>query len=59
MKVQGTPISYVYNDNGRLLQDTFSNSALIFLLLKVKLTVNTTGGLTAQQQWEVNALMKE
>jgi hypothetical protein len=20
---QGTPISYVYNDNGRLLQDTF------------------------------------
>jgi hypothetical protein len=28
---QGTPISYVYNDNGRLLQDTFSNSALIFV----------------------------
>jgi hypothetical protein len=26
---QGTPISYIYNDSGRLLQDT--NSALIFI----------------------------
>ncbi len=35
---QGTPISYVYNDAGRLLQDTFSNSALIYVPAhKVKL----------------------
>jgi hypothetical protein len=56
---QGTPISYVYNDNGRLLQDTFSNSALIFVPAtqsQINL-VNTTGGLTAQQQWEeLNAI---
>jgi hypothetical protein len=58
---QGTPISYVYNDNGRLLQDTFSNSALIFVPAtqsQINL-VNTTGGLTAQQQWEeLNAFIE-
>jgi hypothetical protein len=46
------PISYVYNDNGRLL-DTFSNSALILFPTQSQINlVNTTGGLTAQQQWE-------
>ena len=51
---QGTPISYVYNDAGRLLQDTFSNSALIYVPAsrsEINL-VNTTGGLTADQQYE-------
>jgi hypothetical protein len=28
---QGSPFSYVYNDRGNLLQDTFSSSALIFV----------------------------
>jgi hypothetical protein len=58
---QGTPISYVYNDNGRLLQDSFSNSALIFVPAtqgQINL-VNATGGLTAQQQWdELNAFIE-
>ena len=51
---QGTPISYVYNDAGRLLQDTFSNSALIYVPAsrsEINL-VSTTGGLTADQQYE-------
>lgn len=51
---QGTPFSYVYNDNGNLLRDTFSESALIYVPAKQSEInfVNTTGGLTAQQQWE-------
>jgi hypothetical protein len=51
---QGTPISYVYNDNGRLLQDTFQASALIYVpAAKSEINlVNTTGGLTADQQWD-------
>ena len=51
---QGTPISYVYNDFGALLQDTFSNSALIYVPAsrsEINL-VSTTGGLTADQQYE-------
>ena len=51
---QGTPFSYVYNDNGALLQDTFRNSALIYVPAnksEINL-VSTTGGLTADQQWE-------
>jgi hypothetical protein len=42
-------------------QDTFSNSALIFVPAtqsQINL-VNTTGGLTAQQQWEeLNAFIE-
>ena len=51
---QGTPISYVYNDAGRLLQDTFSNSALIYVpAAKSEINlVSTTNGLTADQQWD-------
>ena len=51
---QGTPISYVYNDSGRLLQDTFSNSALIYVPAN-KSEINfiaSSGGLTADQQWD-------
>jgi hypothetical protein len=52
---QGTPISFVYFDNGRLLQDSFSNSALIYVpaaqseIVLVSTTANT---LTPQQQWD-------
>lgn len=51
---EGTPISYVYNDAGRLLQDTFQNSALIYVpAAKSEINlVSTTGGLTADQQWD-------
>lgn len=52
---QGTPISYVYNDSGRLLQDTFSNSALIFIPAKqsdIVLVSTTANTLTPQQQWD-------
>jgi hypothetical protein len=51
---QGTPISYVYNDSGRLLQDSFQNSALIYVPAN-KSEINfiaNSGGLTADQQWE-------
>ena len=58
---QGTPISYVYNDNGNLLRDTFSESALMFVPAnqsQINL-VSTTGGLNAQQQWEaLNAFIE-
>lgn len=50
---QGTPISYVYFDNGRLLQDTFSNSALIYVpAAKSEITLVTANGLTPDQQWD-------
>ena len=52
---QGTPISYVYFDNGRLLQDTFSNSALIFvpsIQSEIVLVTTTANPLAPQQQWE-------
>lgn len=52
---QGTPISYVYNDSGRLLQDTFSNSALIFIPAtqsQINLVSTSTNTLTPQQQWD-------
>jgi hypothetical protein len=43
----------VYNDAGRLLQDTFSNSALIYVpASRSEMLVSTTGGLTADQQYE-------
>jgi hypothetical protein len=53
--VQGTPISYVYNDNGNLLRDTFSNSALIFVPAtqsQIVLVNDATTGLNPQQQWD-------
>ena len=51
---QGTPISYVYNDNGNLLRDSFSESALIYVPANQSeiVLVDTPGGLTATQQWE-------
>lgn len=50
----GTPVSYVYNDNGNLLRDTFSESALIFVpqfQSQINLVGNAT--YTAAQQWEL------
>ena len=50
---QGTPFSYVYNDFGNLLQDTFSSSALIYVPAsrsEINLVGNAT--YTADQQWE-------
>ena len=51
---QGNPFSYVYNDNGNLLRDTFSESALIYVPATRTdiVLVDTPGGLTADQQWE-------
>ncbi|MFV8269210.1 TonB-dependent receptor [Flavobacterium sp. GT2N3] len=52
---QGTPISYVYNDSGRLLQDTFSNSALIYVPAaqsEIRLVSTSSNTLTPQQQWD-------
>lgn len=50
---QGTPFSYVYNDSGRLSQDTFSNSSLIYVpASKSDITFVTANGLTPDQQWE-------
>jgi hypothetical protein len=52
---QGTPISYVYNDNGRLSQDTFANSSLIYVPAnqsEIILVSTSTNTLTPQKQWE-------
>ena len=50
---QGTPFSYVYNDSGKLLQDTFQNSALIYVpASKSEITFVTANGLTPDQQWD-------
>jgi CarboxypepD_reg-like domain/TonB dependent receptor len=59
----GTPISYVYNDGGRLLNDTgASGSALIFVPAKqsdINFVTTTTNTLTQQQQWdELNAFIE-
>jgi len=54
---EGTPISYVYNDAGRLLQDTFSNSALIYVPAnqnEINLISTPANPMTPQDQW--NAL---
>ena len=50
---QGNPFSYVYNDNGNLLRDTFSESALIYVPANQSeiVLVDAPGGLTADQQW--------
>lgn len=59
---QGTPISYVYFDNGRLLQDTFSNSALIFVPAvqsDIRLVSTAANTLTPQLQWDaLNAFIE-
>ena len=50
---QGTPISYIYFDNGALLQDSFQNSALIFVpAVKTDITLVAANGLTPDQQWD-------
>ncbi|WP_244307345.1 TonB-dependent receptor [Flavobacterium fluviatile] len=51
--VSGTPISYIYNDNGQLMQDTFSNSALVYVPAnRSEINLVATSTLTADQQWE-------
>lgn len=51
---EGTPISYVYNDQGRILNDTGFANALIFVPANQSQIVllDQNGGLTAAQQWE-------
>jgi hypothetical protein len=52
---QGTPISYVYNDRGALLQDTFSNSALIYVPAAqsdIRLVSTSSNTLSPQAQWD-------
>lgn len=51
---QGTPFSYVYNDNGRILGDTFQNSALAYIPAnrsEINLVTVTGNALTPDQQW--------
>lgn len=52
---EGTPVSYVYNDGGNILRDTFNNSALIYVPAKqsdIVFVADATTGLTPQQQWD-------
>jgi hypothetical protein len=50
---QGSPFSYVYNDRGNLLQDTFSSSALIFVPgNRADINLVSNSNFTADQQWE-------
>jgi hypothetical protein len=52
--VQGTPFSYVYNDSGRILQDSFQNSALIYVPAsrsEINLVTVSSNPLTPDQQW--------
>jgi hypothetical protein len=49
---QGSPFSYVYNDRGNLLQDTYSSSALIFVPGNRADIVVSNSNFTADQQWE-------
>lgn len=52
---QGTPISYVYNDRGSLLQDSFQSSALIYVpasQAEINLVSTSSNTLTPQQQWD-------
>ncbi|MGO4817331.1 TonB-dependent receptor [Flavobacterium sp. W22_SRS_FP1] len=50
---QGSPFSYVYNDRGNLLQDTFSASALIFVPgNRADINLVSNSNFTADQQWE-------
>ena len=59
----GTPISYVYDDRGRILNDTGFGNALIFVPANqgqiVLVDETTPGGLTADQQWaSLNAFIE-
>ena len=52
---EGVPFSYVYNDNGGILRDTFSESALIYVPAsqgEIILVNDPVTNLTPQQQWE-------
>ena len=52
---EGAPFSYVYNDNGGILRDTFSESALIYVPAsqgEIILVNDPVTNLTPQQQWE-------
>jgi hypothetical protein len=52
---EGNPYSYVYNDNGGLLRDTFSEAALIYVPAsqnEIVLVNDPVTNLTPQQQWE-------
>jgi hypothetical protein len=50
---QGTPFSYVYDDTGNLLRDTFQPSALIYVPAnKSEIVFTPTATMTADQQWE-------
>ena len=50
---EGTPYSYVYNDAGRILGDTFNSSALIYVPVnRSEINLVTANGLTPDQQWE-------
>ena len=49
---QGTPISYVYNDLGRIMKDSNQNSALVFVPAKRSdINLVATPALTVDQQW--------
>ena len=50
---QGTPFSYVYDDTGNLLRDTFQPSALIYVPSnKSEIVFTPSATMTADQQWE-------
>ncbi|CAD0003219.1 TonB-dependent receptor [Flavobacterium salmonis] len=50
---QGTPFSYVYDDTGNLLRDTFQPSALIYVPRnKNEIVFTPSATMTADQQWE-------
>jgi len=50
---QGTTFSYVYDDTGNLLRDTFQPSALIYVPAnKGEIVFTPTATMTADQQWE-------
>ena len=52
---EGAPFSYVYNDNGNILRDSFSESALIYVPAaqnEIILVNDPLTNLTPQQQWD-------
>ncbi|GAA6771579.1 hypothetical protein AAGS39_23280 [Flavobacterium sp. CGRL2] len=52
---QGTPISYIYNDLGRIMKDTNQNSALVYIPAnrsEITLVTATGNALTPDQQWQ-------
>lgn len=52
---EGTPISYVYNDQGNLMRDTFGPNALIYVPATRSdiVLVDANNGLTADEQWNL------